>query len=131
MTVSTKIQQNISSSSFDGEGLFQAHAKGTGIVVLNSPVPEAELIVYELAAGEKLSVDSNFAFVKMVGVSFQAEKSGKCLFQSVTRGEILLQTFTDPSIVRLAPTQGIYEKIKSLSAAEITRNNPGSMSTHT
>ena len=131
MTVNAKMQQNISSTLFGGEGLFQTQVKGTGIVVLNSPVPESELIVYELAAGEKLSVDGNFAFVRTAGVSFQAEKSGKSLFQSVTSGEMLLQTFTGPGIVWLAPTQGIYEKIKSLSAAEIMRNNPGSMGTHT
>ena len=89
------------------------------------------MIVYELAAGEKLSVDGNFAFVRTAGVSFQAEKSGKSLFQSVTSGEMLLQTFTGPGIVWLAPTQGIYEKIKNLSAAEIMRNNPGSMGTQT
>ncbi len=131
ISVSAKMQQNISSSLFGGEGLFQTQVKGTGIVVLNSPVPESELIVYELAAGEKLSVDGNFAFVRTAGVSFQAEKSGKSLFQSVTSGEALLQTFTGPGIVWLAPTQGIYDKIKVMSATAALGNKPGSMGTHT
>jgi uncharacterized protein (AIM24 family) len=131
ISVSAKMQQNISSSLFGGEGLFQTQVKGTGIVVLNSPVPESELIVYELAAGEKLSVDGNFAFVRTAGVSFQAEKSGKSLFQSVTSGEALLQTFTGPGIVWLAPTQGIYDKIKVMSTTAALGNKPGSMGTHT
>lgn len=131
ISVSAKMQQNISSSLFGGEGLFQTQVKGTGIVVLNSPVPESELIVYELAAGEKLSVDGNFAFVRTAGVSFQAEKSGKSLFQSVTSGEALLQTFTGPGIVWLAPTQGIYDKIKVMSTAATLANKSGSMGTHT
>jgi len=78
-----------------------------------------------------LSVDGNFAFVRTAGVSFQAEKSGKSLFQSVTSGEALLQTFTGPGIVWLAPTQGIYDKIKVMSATAALGNKPGSMGTHT
>ncbi|NJM11571.1 MAG: AIM24 family protein [Synechococcaceae cyanobacterium SM1_2_3] len=73
MQVSSKLQKNISSALFGGEGLFQTLIKGSGIVVLNSPVPVHELLMYELAAGEKLSVDGNFAFVRSDSVAFHAE----------------------------------------------------------
>ncbi|MEI7796768.1 MAG: AIM24 family protein [Methylococcaceae bacterium] len=129
--VSAKLQNNISSALFGGEGFFQTQASGTGIVVLVSPVPVAELMVYELAAGEKLSVDGNFAFVRTASVSFQAEKSGKTFFQSVTSGELLLQTFTGPGMVWLAPTQGVYDKMKRPYGVSNISHNSGSYGTDT
>ncbi|MEI7839123.1 MAG: AIM24 family protein [Methylococcaceae bacterium] len=129
--VSAKLQNNISSALFGGEGFFQTQASGTGIVVLVSPVPVAELMVYELAAGEKLSVDGNFAFVRTASVSFQAEKSGKTFFQSVTSGELLLQTFTGPGMVWLAPTQGVYDKMKQPYGVSNISHNSGSYGTDT
>ena len=131
LEVSAKMQQNVSSALFGGEGFFQTQVKGSGIVVLNSPVPTAELLTYELAAGEKLSVDGNFAFVRTASVSFHAEKSGKTLFQSVTSGEGLLQTFTGPGIVWLAPTQGVYDKLKYTYGIHNLSHNQGSMGTNT
>jgi uncharacterized protein (AIM24 family) len=131
LEVSAKMQQNVSSALFGGEGFFQTQVKGSGIVVLNSPVPTSELLMYDLAAGEKLSVDGNFAFVRTASVSFHAEKSGKSLFQSVTSGEGLLQTFTGPGIVWLAPTQGVYNKIKMMNGIGVMSHGQGSMGTHT
>ena len=131
LEVSAKIQQNVSSALFGGEGFFQTQVKGTGIVVLNSPVPVSELLTYDLAAGEKLSVDGNFAFVRTANVSFHAEKSGKSLFQSVTSGEGLLQTFTGPGMVWIAPTQGVYDKMKMNNSIANLSHAQGSMGTRT
>ncbi len=128
--VSAKMQQNISSALFGGEGLFQTQAKGSGIVVLVSPVPFNELLVYELGVGEKLSVDGNFAFVRTGSVQFHAEKSGKSLFQTVTSGELLLQTFTGPGLVWLAPTQTIYEKMKLPYGVQNLSHSQGSSGSH-
>lgn len=131
LEVSAKMQQNVSSALFGGEGFFQTQVKGSGIVVLNSPVPVSELLMYDLVAGEKLSVDGNFAFVRTASVSFRAEKSGKSLFQSVTSGEGLLQTFTGPGMVWIAPTQGVYDKMKLQHSIANLSHAPGSMGTHT
>lgn len=131
LSVSAKLQRNISSALFGGEGFFQTEIKGSGVVVLNSPVPTPELLMYELAPGEKLSVDGNFAFARSGTVTFQAEKSGKTLFQSVTSGEALLQTFTGPGVVWIAPTEGVYDRIKAMSPYSNITNNPGSAGTHT
>ncbi|MGB2682539.1 MAG: AIM24 family protein [Candidatus Competibacter sp.] len=65
----------------------------------------------DLAGGEKLSVDGNFAFARSASVQFQAEKSAKSWLQTATGGELLLQTFTGPGRVWLAPTQGVYDRI--------------------
>lgn len=129
--VSAKLQSNISSALFGGEGFFQTQAAGTGIVVLVSPVPVAELVVYELAAGEKLSVDGNFAFVRTASVSFHAEMSSKSIFGTVVSGEMLLQTFTGPGMVWVAPTQGVYVKMKQPYGLSNLSHNPGSMGTDT
>ncbi len=115
MKVSAKMQSNISSALFGGEGLFQTQIKGSGVVVLVSPVPTDELMIYQLAPKEKLSVDGSFAFARTASVEFHAEKSGKSLFQSVTSGEGLLQTFTGPGVVWLAPTEEVYKRLGSLS----------------
>ncbi|MET1080201.1 MAG: AIM24 family protein [Pseudomonas sp.] len=131
LEVSAKMQSNVSSALFGGEGFFQTQVKGSGIVVLNSPVPVAELLMYELAKGEKLSVDGDFAFVRTASVSFQAEKSGKSLFQSVTSGEGLLQTFTGPGVIWLAPTQAVYAKLKMANGFSTLTRNQGSMGTKT
>lgn len=127
--VSAKLQSNISSALFGGEGFFQTQASGTGIVVLVSPVPVTELIVYDLAAGEKLSVDGNFAFVRTASVTFQAEMSGKSLFSTAVSGELLLQTFTGPGMVWLAPTQGVYDKMKQPFGISNVSHNHGSAGT--
>lgn len=131
LEVSALMQQNVSSALFGGEGFFQTQVKGSGVVVLNSPVPVSELLMYDLAAGEKLSVDGNFAFVRTASVSFQAEKSGKSLFQSVTSGEGLLQTFTGPGMVWIAPTQGVYDKMKMMNSIANLSHAQGSMGTRT
>ena len=114
--VGAKAQKNISSALFGGEGFFQSEAKGTGIVVLNSPVPESELMVFELANNEKLSIDGNFALCRTQDVTFKAEKSAKNLLSSITSGEGLLQTFTGPGMVWIAPTQCVYERMSGLNA---------------
>lgn len=131
LEVSPKMQQNVSSALFGGEGFFQTQVKGSGVVVLNSPVPVSELLMYDLAAGEKLSVDGNFAFVRTANLSFHAEKSGKSLFQSVTGGEGLLQTFTGPGMVWIAPTQGVYDKMKLRNSIANLSHTQGSMGTKT
>lgn len=129
--VESKIQKNVSSTLFGGDGLFQTQARGTGVVVLNSPVPVSELLMYELASGEKLSVDGNFTFVRTESISFQAEKSGKNLFQSVTSGEGLLQTFTGHGVVWIAPTQGVYDKIKMANGIANLSHGEGNIGTKT
>ncbi|MSR17347.1 MAG: AIM24 family protein [Methylococcaceae bacterium] len=129
--ISAKLQSNISSALFGGEGFFQTHVTGTGVVVLVSPVPVAELVVYELVAGEKLSVDGNFAFVRTASVSFHAEMSSKSIFGTVVSGELLLQTFTGPGMVWVAPTQGVYDKMKRPYGVSTVSHNQGSTGTET
>ena len=111
IAVSARLQKTLSGALFGGEGFFQTAAEGSGARVRQSPVPASELLTYDLAGGEKLSVDGNFAFARSASVQFQAEKSAKSWLQTATGGELLLQTFTGPGRVWLAPTQGVYDRI--------------------
>lgn len=131
LEVTAVLQKNISSALFGGEGLFQTKISGSGVVVLVSPVPVSELSCYELEKGEKLSVDGNFAFVRSESVTFRAEKSAKTLFQSLSGGEGLLQTFEGPGMVWIAPTQVVYERIKLSGGISNMSKVKGSMGSNT
>ncbi|WP_437882248.1 AIM24 family protein [Pseudomonas sp. LRF_L74] len=111
ISVKAEMQRSVSSALFGGEGLFQTAIEGHGVVALKSPVPVEELMIITLDKGEKLTVDGNFALARTASVDFRAEKSGGSLFQSVTSGELLLQTFTGPGTVFLAPTEPVYQRI--------------------
>lgn len=108
--VSAAMQSNISSAVMGGEGLFQTRIKGSGLCVLTCPVPETEIIKYNLN-GDTLQVDGNFALLRSGGVQFTVEKSTKSLFGTLTSGEGLLQTFRGHGEVWIAPTQAIYNRI--------------------
>lgn len=105
------MQKNVSSALLGGEGLFQTKIKGSGIVVLEIPVPQQEILKYQLN-NEELKVDGNFALLRTSGVDFTVEKSTKSLIGTVTSGEGLLNVFRGTGEVWLAPTQSIYNKLQ-------------------
>ncbi|MGM9534214.1 MAG: AIM24 family protein [Intestinibacter sp.] len=106
-------QKNISSALLGGEGIFQMELSGTGIVVLESNVPESEIVEYDLTNGEVLKVDGNFAIARTSGVSFSVTKSDKSLFGSAINGEGLLNSFSGTGKVWLAPTAPMYNRLYS------------------
>lgn len=109
--VSACSQKNISSAFLGGEGLFQMKLKGTGVVVLESKVPQSEILKYDISEGETLKVDGNFAIARTEGISFTVSKSDKGLIGSALNGEGLLNTFTGHGSVWIAPTSPIYRKL--------------------
>jgi Uncharacterized conserved protein len=110
MKVEPIMQGNISSAVMGGEGLFQAKIEGTGIVVLEIPVPQQEILKYELT-GDRLQVDGNFAILRTGNVKFSVQKSSKSLIGSLMNGEGLLQTFEGNGQVWLAPTACVYNRL--------------------
>lgn len=117
-------QKNISSALLGNEGIFQLQLSGTGIVVLESNVPESEIVTCELTNGEELKVDGNFAIARTSGVSFSVTKSDKSLLGSVVNGEGLLNSFSGEGTVWLAPTQPMYDRMYSgISFANNSMNN--------
>ena len=126
LDISSTLQKNISAGVFGGEGLFQTQVKGSGVVVLYSPVPANEVQKIELD-NEKLSVDGNFALLRTEEIEFKAEKSSKTWIGTAVSGEGLLQTFSGTGTVRLAPTQGIYQLLSAPRGLHKLSLPPGSV----
>lgn len=106
--VGVAAQTNISAAVKGGEGFFQTKLSGTGICVLQSPVPASEILKMELF-NERLQVDGNFAILRTGNIHFTVERSAKTLLGSMTSGEGFLQTFTGTGTVWLAPTQALHQ----------------------
>lgn len=119
------MQKNLSSALMGNEGLFQTKISGTGIVLLELPVPEDEVIKYVLHE-DTLKVDGNFAILRTSGVDFTVEKSAKSLIGSAASGEGFLNVFRGTGEVWLVPTEYIYKKLKTSGLSRI--NNPGGSS---
>lgn len=120
VTVGVAMQKNLSSALFGGEGLFQTSLRGSGLVVLASPVAPEELVKYRLD-GDTLQVDGNFALLRKGNVQFSVEKSTKSLFGTLTSGEGLLQTFRGTGEVWIAPTQVVYDRLETEGLAAVTQ----------
>jgi uncharacterized protein (AIM24 family) len=84
-------------------GLFQLVAQGTGLLVLESEVPMAEISVVELNNGV-LKVDGNFAILWSANLESTVGRSGKTLIGSAASGEGLVNTFRGTGVVWLAST---------------------------
>ena len=104
--------KTVSSALFGTEGFFQTKLKGTGIVVLEIPVPETEIFKYSLVE-DVLKIDGNFSVLRTGGIQFTVEKTTKTLIGSGFSGEGLLNVFRGTGEVWLMPTKVVYDKIIS------------------
>ena len=84
------------------EGLFNLALEGDGIVCLESPVPEQEIIVVDLE-GDELKVDGSFAIAWSTNLDFTVERSSKSLVGSMVNGEGLVNVYRGTGRVLLAP----------------------------
>lgn len=128
LEVGVASQKNISAGLLGGEGWFQTKISGTGICILESPVPMSEILKYNLD-NEKLQVDGNFALLRSDSINFSVVRAGSGIAGKLTSGEGLLQTFEGTGAVWVAPTQPVYNyiaggNVASLAAAPYNRNNP-------
>ncbi|WP_249862621.1 AIM24 family protein [Paenibacillus konkukensis] len=129
VSVGVERMKNLSSAIAGGEGLFQTKLSGSGLCVLSSPVPDHEIVKIKLN-NEKLQVDGNFALLRKGNIQYSVEKSSKSIFGSLTSGEGLLQTFTGTGEVWVAPTQSVYEQLKTHRLGGLTKAG-GSSNTKT
>ncbi len=95
---------NLSSAVAGNEGLFNLRIDGTGIVALESPCPEQEIVYVDLD-NDELKVDGNYALAWTSGLSFTVERSGKSLLGSAVSGEGLVNVYRGTGRVMLAPMQ--------------------------
>lgn len=96
-------RSNISSAVLGKEGLFNLSLRGDGIAVLESSVPQQELIEFELNDG-CIKIDGNMAIAWSDTLSFTVEKSGKSLLGSAVSGEGFVNVYRGTGKILMAPT---------------------------
>ncbi|GEO82146.1 AIM24 family protein [Pararhodospirillum oryzae] len=112
--VGAAVQRTGSALLFGGEGLVQTRLSGTGFAVLQSPVPDSELIKVTLKKGETMAVDGPFAVLRSGSVRFSVGKSAKTWFGTAVSGEGLMQILEGPGDVWLSPLQPVYDGFAAL-----------------
>lgn len=122
------MQRNLSSALGGGEGLFQISLSGSGLVVLECPVPSCEIDVVELQ-NDTLRVDGNFAVLRSASLQFTVERSAKTLIGSAVSGEGLVNIYRGTGSVWLAPTIKIYNTISTARAMGSTSTRSMNMNT--
>ena len=130
--IEARMQKNISSAVFGGEGLFQTALSGTGFVVLQSPVPDGELVKLEIAPGEKAVVDGPFALMRTDNIEFTVGKSARTWVGSAVSGDGMLHTFENrsqtPGLVWVSPLEPVYNAFSGFAAMVEGGARPGGAS---
>jgi uncharacterized protein (AIM24 family) len=85
-----------------GQGLFNLAIRGNGVVALECPIPEEEIIRVDISEGEEIRVDGPFALMWEEGLSFTVERSSRTLLGSAASGEGLVNVFRGRGSVWLA-----------------------------
>lgn len=96
------MRSNISSAVAGNEGLFNLGIQGKGILCIESPCPQEELIEIELQ-NDVVKIDGNMAIAWSGSLDFTVERSGKSLVGSAASGEGLVNVFRGTGKVLLAP----------------------------
>lgn len=96
------MRSNISSAVAGNEGLFNLGIEGKGIICLESPCPQEELIEVELE-NDVVKIDGNMAIAWSGTLEFTVERSEKTLIGSAASGEGLVNVFRGTGKVLIAP----------------------------
>ena len=128
VTVRPVMQKSVSSAIAGGEGLFQISLSGSGLVVLECPVPSCEIDIIELQ-NDVLRVDGNFAVLRSASLQFTVERSAKSLLGSAVSGEGLVNVYRGTGSVWLAPTIKVYDTISAARALGSTSTKALNMNT--
>ncbi len=100
------MRSNISSAIAGNEGLFNLGIEGKGILCLESPCPQEELIEVELE-NDVVKIDGNLAIAWSGSLEFTVERSGKTLVGSAASGEGLVNVYRGTGKVLIAPVDKI------------------------
>lgn len=95
-------RSNLSSAALGGEGLFNLCLNGSGIAVLESPVPMEELIVFDVE-NDEIKIDGNMAIAWSNTLQFTVERSSKSLIGSAVSGEGLVNVFRGTGKILMSP----------------------------
>ena len=100
------MRSNISSAVAGNEGLFNLGIEGKGVICLESPCPQEELIEVELQ-NDVVKIDGNMAIAWSGSLEFTVERYGKTLIGSAASGEGLVNVFRGTGKVLIAPVDRI------------------------
>lgn len=100
------MRSNISSAVAGNEGLFNLGIEGKGVICLEAPCPQEELIEVELQ-NDVVKIDGNMAIAWSGSLEFTVERSGKTLIGSAASGEGLVNVFRGTGKVLIAPVDRI------------------------
>ena len=95
-------RRSVSSALAGNEGIFNMAFTGSGVVVLESNVPEKELIRFDLE-NDELKIDGNMAICWSASLDFTVERSSKTLIGSAVNAEGLVNVYRGTGSVLMAP----------------------------
>lgn len=95
-------RENISSALLGNEGLFNTKLTGKGIAVLESPVPQEELIIVDLE-DDVLRIDGSMAIAWSKTLEFTVETATATMVGSAMSGEGMVNVYRGTGRVMIAP----------------------------
>lgn len=102
VNMNVTMRSTLSSAALGGEGLFNTTLSGKGIAVFESPVPEEELIIFNLD-NDVVKIDGNMAIAWSPSLEFTVERTSKTLVGSAVSGEGLVNVYRGTGRVVMAP----------------------------
>ena len=111
-------RRSVSSAVLGGEGLFNLNLTGSGVVALESNVPQEELIEVILEDDE-LKIDGDLAICWSTGLEFTVERTTKTLVGSAVSGEGLVNVYRGTGRVLMcpvAPTDSLHASTNTMEA---------------
>lgn len=102
MEMKVTARTNLSSAILGNEGLFNTALSGSGIAVLESPVPAEELIVVDLEK-DVIRIDGSMAIAWSKTLEFTVERTTKTLIGSAASGEGFVNVYRGSGRILIAP----------------------------
>ena len=100
-------RKTLFSAVLGNEGLFNTSLSGSGVVVLESPVPREELIEVNLD-NDVLKIDGDMAVAWSNTLEFTVERTTSTLIGSAASGEGLVNVYRGTGKVLIAPVANNY-----------------------
>lgn len=116
-----------SASVLGGDGFVQTRVRGTGLVVLNIPVPENEIESYTLN-NETMKIDGNFFILRDSRLKYSISTSTSGLMGTLVSNEGILMTLQGTGMVWLAPTAPVYDELTWSDVSDIQNYGTGNTS---
>ncbi|MDO4494112.1 MAG: AIM24 family protein [Clostridia bacterium] len=102
LDIKVSARSTLSSAVLGNEGLFNTMLTGSGVAVLESPVPAEELFIVDLK-DDTVKIDGNMAIAWSNTLEFTVERTTKTLIGSAASGEGFVNVFRGTGRLLIAP----------------------------